>query len=784
MRSIERNDVKRWLDPELVSVPPALLAAVGGHPLVAETLVRRGLSTLSDVEAFLDPEAYSPTPPQALPDMTAAVSRIQRALETGEKICVWGDFDVDGQTATTVLVSALRELGGDVIYHIPVRETESHGIRQPWLNEQLARGTSLLLTCDTGIDAHEAVADARAQGVDVIITDHHELPRDLPSATAILNPHRLPEGHPLSTLPGVGVAYKLAEALYTAAGNPHVGAKLLDLVALGIVADVAVQTGDTRYLLQRGLQALRRTQRLGLQELIKVAGVQPEHIDAETIGFALGPRLNALGRLADANVSVEFLTTEDLGRARTLASELEALNARRRMLCDQVQAAAEAQLVDEPSLLESSVIVLAGARWPAGIIGIVANRLAERYHRPVVLLSAPPGALARGSARSVEGCHITEALATQAHLLEGFGGHAMAAGMSMDSEHIEAFRRGLARAVAEQMGSRAMKPVLQIHGYVTLGELSFSLVSELARLAPFGPGNPPLVLVAEGVKVVASRKLGRTGHHLQVTVADAERVERKVVWWNWQGAPIPDGRFDLAFNLRKNVFRNEVDVQVVWEDARPAGRVKGVAPVTKPASLKVVDYRDADEPVALLSQVLKGNGAVEVWVEGPDLQSVDGRHRLALVPAETLVIWTHPPSVVTLQMALRRVKPSRVVVFGRDLDVDRPQPFLAYLAGLVKYALLTKEGCVGLAELAAMMGHREVSVRIGLAWLEAKGLLQVVSFGELALELVEVASPQLERAAQLQAELSEVLAETVAYRRFFGRARIDQVLAPSTCSSK
>jgi single-stranded-DNA-specific exonuclease len=768
---------QRWQEPQPVHVPRVLHEAVGGHPLVAETLVRRGITTVAAAQAFLDPVVYTPTPPDEMPGMAAAGARIEAAIESGERICVWGDFDVDGQTATTVLVSAFRQLGGDVVYHIPVRATESHGIKVPWLAQELARGVQLVVTCDTGIDAHEAVAFARAEGVDIVITDHHELPDELPDALAIVNPHRLPEGHPLSTLPGVGVAYKVAEAVAARMGREGLVEQVLDLVALGIVADIAVQTGDTRYLLQLGLEALRRTQRLGLQELMKLAGVNPATLDEEDIGFAIGPRLNALGRLDDANPIVEFFTTDDLTRARILASELQALNARRQQLCDQVEAAAEARLEREPAHLDRSVLVLDDPQWPAGIIGIVANRLAERYQRPVVLLASPPGEAARGSARSVEGCHITEAIGSQRALLEGFGGHEMAAGLTIDPAQISDFARGLDRAVAAQLAEYAVEPQLAIHGWVTLDELSVALVSELARLGPFGPGNPPLVLAARDLETIATRQLGRSGRHLRVTVADRAETRRDVVWWQWRGAGLPEARFDLAFRLRVNVYQGKTSAQLVWHDAREAMGIEAPARIAVLRALTILDWRgtiDAEDRLASLREELED---VAVWVERPGGARVEGRHRLALGPAETLVIWSAPPSVEVLALVLRRVMPSTVVVVGDTVGPDEPRAFLEQLMGLVKHVLRTKDGRAEIAELAAAMGHREVTVRMGLVWMEARGRLHVVEGTGLSLHLVEGGErdPHKEQAAF--ADLRQILAETAAYRRYFLRADKTRVLA-------
>ncbi len=510
-----------WLDPDPASAPPSLRQAIGGHPLVAQVLAQRGLVDVERARAFLDPAYYTPASPFDLPDMDRAVQRIQQAINLGQRIIVWGDFDVDGQTATTLLVQALHSLGADVGFHIPVRAEEGHGVNLSWLQRLIDEGAQLIVTCDTGIDAHEAVDYARHQGVDLVITDHHDLPPSLPSASAVVNPKRLPVGHHLSTLPGVGVAYKLAEAL-----QPDASAHL-DLVALGIVADVAVQTGDARYLLQRGLTSLRHPERLGLQTLLQLAQINPAWINEEHVGFEVGPRLNALGRLGDANLAVEFLTTDDVQRARVLATMLEGLNAERKRLTDQIFQGALAQIERDPALLEHAALVLAHPSWPAGVIGIVASRLAERLNRPVVLLAAPPGQLARGSARSVEGCNISAAIAAQSPLLASFGGHPMAAGLAIDPERIPEFRRKLSRSVAAELGDSAAEPTLAIDGQLPLSDLSLDLVADLERLAPFGPGNPRLVLVSPNHALLSHTTIGRHAEHRR---SGLQRPRQHLAW--------------------------------------------------------------------------------------------------------------------------------------------------------------------------------------------------------------------------------------------------------------
>jgi single-stranded-DNA-specific exonuclease len=718
--------------------------------------------------AFLDPEAYIPTPPEALPGMARAVNRLWRAIRGGEPIVVWGDFDVDGQTATALLVGTLADLGAHVGYHVPVRETASHGVDLPNLRQVIAEGARLILTCDTGVTAHEAAKFARSQGVDMIITDHHELGASLPDATAVINPKLLDSrDHPLADLPGVGVAYKLAEALYERARRPRDAVRHLDLVALGIVADLAFQRGDTRYLLQRGLAALRGTQRLGLVALMEKAELDPTWLSEEHIGFVLGPRLNAAGRLADANACVDLLTTDDIGRARILAADLEALNARRKLLCNQVEQGAEAQIARDRSLLEGDALVLANPAWPAGIIGIVASRLVERYGKPAVLISSPPGEIARASTRSVAGVNITAALAAHADLLVNFGGHPMAAGFGIDPERIPELRRALSRTVAAMLAEAHIETGLRIDGILPLAELTPALADDLGRLAPFGPGNPPLMLAAERLQARRGKKVGRNDEHQLVIVTDEAGGERQVIWWDGGSEPLPEGRFDLAYVARNSTYRGARELQVEWVDARPCAEVE----VKAKAEVEVEDYRQASLPREILAEIV-GRGDVAVWREGGGAEDIAGYDRGGLPPAATLVIWTAPPWFSELQTALAQVDPTKVCLFGRDPRADTSETFIRQLSGLVKHALKTYNGRAPVAQLAAATAHREATVRLGLAWLAARGHIRVAeeTNGEVQLAAGDgLSAPETDIKA-LDARLAAALAETAAYRKHFREA--------------
>ena len=366
----------------------------------------------------------------------------------------------------------------------------------------------------------------RDRGVDTIITDHHALPETLPAAAAVVNPRRLPAGHPLRELPGVGVAYKLMEALSGRAASDN----LLDLVALGIVADVMPQVDDTRYLLQRGLALLRENRRPGVKAILERADIAADELNEGHIGFGIAPRLNALGRLDDANPAVELLTTSDWARARILANSLESYNARRKFLSNQVYESAIAQIENEPWLLDYAALVLSHEDWHSGVIGIVASRLVEEFGLPAALI-ATPDETGRGSARSLEGIDLTAALGRASEQLIRYGGHSMAAGFSLPADKIFQFRRALSRAVRAMAGDAPAAPALALDGYLELSDISLALTADIERLAPFGNGNPPLTLATRNLKVASGKGLGRRGEHLQVEVEDAGGRRQRVIWW-------------------------------------------------------------------------------------------------------------------------------------------------------------------------------------------------------------------------------------------------------------
>lgn len=762
----------KWLEPTAIEIPIDLQNYVGGHPLVAKVLAQRGIISPSEAGGFLDHRLYRPASSTDLPNLAAAAERLTLALRNGEQICVWGDFDVDGQTSTTVLVSTLRELGAKVTYHIPVRGPESHGINVPVLKEVLATGVQVLLTCDTGIAEHEALAYAQAQGVDVVVTDHHTLPPTLPEAYALVNPQMLEADHPLRDLPGVGAAYKLAEELYRRAGRTGEAEALLDLVALGIVADVARQRADTRYLLQRGLEKLRHTERLGLQEMFRLADLNPAQLSEEHIGFALGPRLNALGRLGDANPIVEFLTTKDLAQAQVIAQQLESLNAERKLLTSQIYQGALAQLEADPSLLDFAALVVHHPAWEAGVIGIVAGRLAERFQRPAVVLTGE--GVVRGSARSVEGVNITEAIAAQGEMLLSYGGHPMAAGVGLEAARLSAFRRALSGTVEKMRDGVEVTP-LRIDAFLTLKDLSLELVEEIGRLAPFGAGNPALTLASRNLKVKNATVIGRTKEHLQIFVENEAGEVQKVFWWHGaehpKGAehPLPKGRFDLAYTVRASDYRGERQLQIEWVDFRPVEAEVREGLPTDNKAVEWVDFRGEDHPYEKV-QALRAEG-VQIWAEGEAKKMVGGVTREELVPGAALAVWSIPPGVEEWRRGLEAAQPGKVYLFAGDEEEKFLEGFIKRLAGLLKFAVKHYQGQIGFAKLAGATGQREATVRQGMAWMAAKGWFEVdIQAGEARVRAGDqVEKPEL---ATIEARLQGLWEETRAFRKFWTGASV------------
>ncbi len=552
--------------------PPEVQRALQRFPpLWQRMLYARGLTDYDAAKAFL--EAHPPPgteDPFALRDMAAAVDRIAYAIRHHEPIVVYGDYDVDGVTANALLTQTLEALGARVTPYIPNRFDEGYGLNAEALTRLHEQGARLVVTVDCGIRPAEPVAHGRALGLDIVVTDHHHPPATLPPAVAVVNPRREDDPYPDKDLAGVGVAYKLAQALVQrlAPERRDEVHRHLDLVALGTVADVVPLRGENRFLVRAGLRRLRQPQRQGLFSLMGVAGVKPERLNTGHIGFILGPRLNAAGRLDSAMAALRLLLTDDVWEAGRLAQQLDVQNRRRQQLTEETVRIAQTLAVPDPDN-PPWVLFAAHPDFNPGVVGLAAARLVERFHRPA-LVAHLDGEWVRGSCRSIPEVHITQALDQCGHLLTRYGGHAAAAGFTLHRDHWEAFKECLTAVVAEHVRARDLRPVLRADAEATLADLSFELLRELRWFEPTGVGNPRPRFVVRGVRMKNVRPLGTQGQHFRF-IADDGTATRPAVAFRLGHLldPLPPV-VDMLVTLEWNHYNGSHDLQLQVRDLRPA----------------------------------------------------------------------------------------------------------------------------------------------------------------------------------------------------------------------
>lgn len=538
--------------------------------LLVQLLHNRGMNEPDAVRAFLR-GGFVEGNPFRLKGMNEAVFRVRQAIRRGERIAVYGDFDADGITATALLVQALTALGAQVESYIPHRVDEGYGLNLGALRTLYRRGVRLVITVDCGIRSVSEVNQAR-RGLDLIITDHHSVGRELPPAVAIVNPRQPGCRYPFKDLAGVGVAFKLAQALMRASKEtrpPEVSEdRWLDLVALGTIADLAPLLGENRQLVQRGLAALNEATRPGVAALMANAGVRRGEVDALAVGYRLGPRLNAAGRIDTAERAYRLLTSEDPLEVQELAEELGRLNQRRQELTEETVAAAEAQiLADDPN---APLFLVANPSFLPGIIGLAASRLSEAYYRPCILV-AQGEAESRGSCRSIPEFNITAALDKCADLLIRYGGHAAAAGFTIATENLAPLYRRLRAIAAEQLAGVELMPTLQIDAEVPLEEVSWATHALLQELEPCGVGNPQPVLLSRGIQVRERRLMGPDQRHLRLVLRDERGVAWDAVLFHRAGLleQLPD-RVDVVYTLEPTEWNLEKRLQLNIQDLRPA----------------------------------------------------------------------------------------------------------------------------------------------------------------------------------------------------------------------
>ncbi len=580
---------KRWRirphDPDGIS---RLGREAGVSSVVAQLLICRGICDPSAAKEFLDPKISGLRDPELLPGLTAAADRIHAAVAAGKQITIYGDYDADGMTATAILLGCFQLMGAKADFYVPHRIDEGYGLNDEALRTLAERGSQMVITVDCGIASVSEARTARELGLELIITDHHEMAAELPDAAAIVHPRLPGHNYPFAGLSGAGVAFKLAWALCQRACQAKKVSeamrsfllRAIGIAAIGTVADVVPLVDENRILVHHGLRSLCDRPTAGLAALMKLTKLdQKTVLECEDIGFTLGPRLNAAGRLGQAQLGVELLTTESAERAAALAEYLHELNSSRDSLERSIYLAANKQVQHDFDPEHNAALVLAGRGWHPGVIGIVAGRLAEKYHRPVVLiaqdeLGVKPGI---GSVRGVPGFHVCEALAACSQLLASHGGHAAAGGLRIEDQHLSTFREQFCQIAATQIREEERTAELWIDAETVLGALTREVVQQMERLAPFGEGNRRPILCASGVRLTEPpKRMGKNSQHLALRLDQHGVKIRGVAFGNGDWADelsAAEGTFSFAFRPVINNFngRRTVELHIAdWCAAEPA----------------------------------------------------------------------------------------------------------------------------------------------------------------------------------------------------------------------
>jgi len=535
-------------------------------PLMAQLLYNRGITEPDQVEPFLAADERLLADPFLLPDMDKAVDRICRALLSAENITIYGDFDADGITATALLTQSISSLGGKVAPYIPRRIEEGYGLNHAALKSLHKQGVSLVITVDCGISTFAEVEMAHKMGLDVVVTDHHTVPSRIPPAVAAVDAKRADSRYPFPDLAGVGVAFKLLQALHSSLGREEHLDHLLDLVAVGTVADMVPLLGENRYLVKRGLEVLNSTQRLGFKEMARSAGVPMGGFDPETISWVLAPRLNAAGRLDHAITSHDLLATTSEEEARKLANLLESKNAERQRLTEQVLAEARKKLLTQGT--DFPLLMVGDKNYPSGVVGVVAGRLAEEFYRPTIVFEMGKES-SRGSARSIPEFNIIAALTQCADLLTRFGGHPMAAGFTSPTKNLSHLQERLVEIATSQLAGLDLRPMITIDAEIPLASLQGKAFHMTQQLAPFGCANPLPTFLSRRVKVIEYRSLGSKGEHIRLKLMDGD------VTWDGMafrlGNLIDDvtSHLDIVYNLEVDRWRGKEMLQLNILDFAP-----------------------------------------------------------------------------------------------------------------------------------------------------------------------------------------------------------------------
>lgn len=717
--------------------------------VVKRILNSRGIKSDEEIYEFTHPLETKLTPPEVFCDMQKAVERISEAIENNEKIIIYGDFDADGVTSTSILYKTLKHLNANVNYYIPDRDKEGHGLDQTSLVKLMtSENPKLIITVDCGISNVTEVNFINTFKRDVIITDHHEAPDILPNAYAIINPkapNALDENlsikqiESLTALAGCGVAFKVAQALLNKYGKVEYVFEILPFVAVGTVADIVPLIGENRYFVTKGLELISQEKHYGLKRLLESAGYNIQKgITSETIAFGVAPRINASGRLGTVHDALKVLISDNKQEIECAVKSLNELNKVRQELCSQISAQAEDMLLKEGN--KNPAIVLFNKDWHIGIIGIAASELVEKYYKPTFLMTySEEKKQYRCSARGIDGLSLYEIISANSELFDGFGGHTLAAGLSFseDKASFEQVKKALNETVKEMLNGKTLKPYIEIDAELNTNDVTCDLIDELATLEPFGASNPNPVFVMKNLKVVQKRLMGENNNHLRITAQKDNQEFNCIRWKMGDIALIKDDVFDIAFHPQINEYNGNISVQLIVEDFHSAvlDEKSSENDTQTSNTIKIYDHRNKTNIFAQVNDYIKNSQFnIKIFAESKNIKDTLApfqylkesiRTRNDMDKCDVLMLFDYPADKESFDNIIETASPSQIHFMKYDIKYFDEKEFLSTFLKMLRYAVHNNDGKVDLLRCSSALGKSFETVLTLLDLLEETQFINV-----------------------------------------------------------
>ncbi|MGM0547639.1 MAG: single-stranded-DNA-specific exonuclease RecJ [Bacillota bacterium] len=736
-----------------------------GNQKIASLAEKRGLDTKEKLSNFIDTNQYSAFNIFDFPQLKECVAFILAHIKQGSRILIYGDYDVDGITSTSILFGALSSLTKNIDYHIPDRFKEGYGLNKEVLASYKSK-VDLVISCDCGISNYQEVEFAKKNGIDFVVTDHHDLPNKLPPADYVISPRLLPEDHQAYWLPGAGMAYFLIKAVFKKLGREGEEKEFLDLLLLAIIADVVPLKGENRYLFKTGLKKLQNTNRIGLKALYNELEINPLEINEKTLGFQIGPLLNSAGRVDKASKGVELLLAQAKDKAAGLAAELKQINQYRKEISQRIYLEIDQQLDSQ----QQQAVIAYNSDWHQGVIGIAAGRISENYQVPAVLMTSnPESGLITGSARSIENININQLISECSDLLEKNGGHAAAAGFSLKKDRLEKFKLRLQRLIDQKLdkidSELEFKPDLNLE----LTEITEDFYQKLRLFAPFGEGNPEPLFYLE-TNILNSREISAGRHKKLILGTESNKIT--ALWW-WAGEIEKNKSQQIAAHLTENIYRGNKSLQLeikALANLKTKAKTKKVS--TKSSSkFNLVDWRHQD--ISELKVSLKNTA---YFAEGLlDYNFYPLINRNYYMQTENLVLITIPPSFSILKEILIVTGAETLILTKNENNFFNLKTFVKKLLALVKYSLNNKNSIFKLIEAAILLEVTEITIKRGLEFLEAKGIIsfEYISYQEVL--LAKGGSKEPGQANISSRNLKRLLKENIAFRNFMQNKELKKI---------